>query len=377
MKRWSLFVDESGSFKGANGSLVAGILVPASAKHIDSANLRKQFAKIWGPAPFPPHAAIYADWMGQALLAAIPERPHHMPPGDYASARREASRLVLSVLERSSFAWRLEQLRESAHPILTHQDLNAARAAISPLMPDEALDEVATKQRVAMNLLVQKTLHRYPGTRVFLAQSVQEPRPDVIPGTRLFRDRYLDALEVLLGRLHRVLGDGDHCELYVLTRDVQTTGLTDKPVMLDFGGLLLRELVEAVRTEVGGLAACRPANAVQRYRDRPEIHDFLHPFLVLADWVATSCRSALTDKTRTLSMLEDDLYWHLLPQTSLRARTQLPQSEALPLVGATGRAEAKIQAALRGARVLPPDPQGPLWLQEQCAEWVAAAGGLQ
>lgn len=377
MRQWSLFVDESGSFEGNDGSLVAGILVPASAKHINSAHLRKQFAQIWGPAPFPPHAAIYKDWIGQVLLAAIPERAHHMPAGRYASARREASRPVLSLLERSAFAGRLEQLRESRYPILNHQDLTAARAAVAGYKPNAALQDVADQQQVAMNMLVQKTLHRFLETRVFLVKSAQEPRPDVIPGTRLFRDRYLDALGVLLGRLHRVLGEGDHCELFVLTRDVKTTGLNNGPVILDFGGMILRELVEAVRADVGGQAVCRSANAVQRYYDRPEIHDFLHPFLVLADWVATNSRNAERVARDSLSSLENDLYWNMLPRDSLRAHMQRPQGRALPLLGATGPAEARIRAALSGARVLPPDAHWPRWIQEQCSEWVAAAGGAQ
>lgn len=377
MPHWSLYVDESGGFKRHQGSLVAGLLVPARAKELDSPSLRRRFEQIWGPAPFPPHAAIYRDPMGQALLAAIKPDERAMPSGKHAGARRQASRRVLGLLEGTSFAGRLEQLREGRNTWLRLEDVWSATSLLRSI-PGTAADierlvDVAELQRASMDTLVRKALSQYPGTRVLLVRGDHDTDGAPIPGTRLLRDRYVDALETMLLRLHRILGANDTCELHVLTRDVEVTGIGAGRSTVHFGGLLLKELVETVRGQTASAAQCRAGSATQHYRDRADVNESLHPFLVLADWVATTCRPATRDPVTTLADLERHLEAMFLPRGSLRAPVLTPALGVLPLLGAAGLAEDRIRSALTRIAEPPVAPTSPRWVVDQCSEWVDAA----
>ncbi|GDX83812.1 hypothetical protein LBMAG42_56230 [Deltaproteobacteria bacterium] len=379
MTHWSLYVDESGQFQRHDGSLVAGLLVPATARELDSPTLRRRFEEIWGPAPFPPHAAIYGDPIGQALLAAIKPGPHGMPAGRHAGRRREASRGVLSLLENTPFSARLEELREGVNTTLRLDDVRTATKLLRRI-PDtgadiERLDDVANRQRTEMDALLRRSLDRYPGSRVLLLRGDHEGHRAVVPGTRIFRDRYVDALEVLLHRLHRVLGPADTCEVHVLTRDVEVAGIGDATSTTHFGGLLLRELLDVVRVATGSSVQCRTSGGAVHYRDRRATLETLHPFLVLCDWVATTCRPATQDFGTSLVDLERHLEAARLPLGALRAGVVTPALGALPMLGAAGPAEDRVRAALTPGQRLPPQPAAPRWVADQVSEWVNAARG--
>lgn len=390
MAQWSLFVDESGRFDGNRISVVAGLLVPASGRALapnpNHSPLRDRFARIWGPAPFPPHAGVYANAVGQALLAGIPttdaNRAHMLAAGDHAGRRRAAARPVLERLAASAFAARLDELRSGNAVHLSHTDVEMARRILeaepASRIELEALDQVASDQRYEMNRLVHRVFERFPEARVVLVRSAPGVPPTagpVIPGTRLVPDLYLDALQVVLERALRVLAPGDTLDLRVLTRDVHAYITPDAPTPTSLGAQLLDQLVEAVQQRVGTQVRVA-VGPVLHYRDHARLEIRLHPYLVLADWIATTSAPTLKARHHTLATLEQDLGRKAVPPRALRAPIQQPGLGELPLTAHAGPAHARVAAALRGEAAPPPPFAGPPpWAAEQCEAWVTAVGG--
>jgi hypothetical protein len=406
MAQWSLYVDESGRFVASQSSVVGGLLVPARADELSVAPahqpekcaLRRRFREIWGPAPFPPHAALYNDPVGQVLLAGIritdatkpKDRANMMPDGRHKGARRAAARPALSLLEQTVFAGRLATLSDGTAPWLTHDDVRDARAALwSAGVSAEvwgALDDVLSKQRYEMHSLVRRALERVPGARVVLVRSVEHDGDGIgepIEGTQLIRDRYVEALELLIERALRVLAPGDSLDLHVLTRNVDFVfgaglvggaGSLGTPVRGSLGAQVLRGLVEAVQARIGTAVRISVGSA-RLFRDTMELNAPLHPFLVFADWVATTFRPVLLNRRSTLAEVERQLESTCVPFGAARAPILSPSLGVLPLTAASGPAALRIAASLNGQRFLPPAPTRPTWVVEQCAAWVGAKGG--
>ena len=407
MAQWSLYVDESGRFDSSRSGVVGGLLVPARADELSLAPahqpencvLRRRFGEIWGPAPFPPHAALYNDPVGQVLLAGIritdatkwEARVNMMPDGRHKGARRAAARPALALLEQTAFAERLATLSDGTKPSLTHDDVRDARAALrSAGLSAEvlgALEDVTVKQRDEMHSLVRRALERVPGSRVLLVRSVEHDGDgigELIEGTQLIRDRYVEVLELLVERALRVLSPGDSLDLHVLTRNVEfmfgaSAGAgggagNGVPVRGSLGAQVLRSLVEAVQARIG-TAVRVSVGSVRHFRDTPQLSEPLHPFLVFADWVATTFRLVLLNRRTSLAELERQLEATCLPFGAARAPILSPSLGELPLTAASGPAAQRIAASLNGQRYLPPPPTRPAWVVEQCAAWVGAKGG--
>ena len=411
MAQWSLYVDESGRFDSSRGAVVGGLLVPARADELSLAPahqpencvLRRRFGEIWGPAPFPPHAALYCDPVGQVLLAGIRitdatrsgPGANMLPDGRHKGARRAAARPALALLGQSAFAGRLATLSDGTALWLTHDDVRDARAALwSAGVSAEvlgALDDVVSKQRYEMNSLVRRALERVPGSRVLLVRSVEHEGHgigELIEGTQLIRDRYVEALELLVERALRVLAPGDALDLHVLTRDVEFVfgagagagagavggASNGVPVRGSLGAQVLRGLVEAVQARIGTAVRISVGSA-RRFRDTPELNEPLHPFLVFADWVATTFRPVVLNPRSSLAELERQLEATCVPYGAARAPILSPSLGVLPLTAASGPAAHRIAAALNEQQFLPPAPTRPTWVVEQCAAWVVAKGG--
>ena len=407
MAQWSLYVDESGRFDSSRSGVVGGLLVPARADELSLAPahqpencvLRRRFGEIWGPAPFPPHAALYNDPVGQVLLAGIritdatkwEARVNMMPDGRHKGARRAAARPALALLEQTAFAERLATLSDGTKPSLTHDDVRDARAALrSAGLSAEVLgtlEDVTVKQRDEMHSLVRRALERVPGSRVLLVRSVEHDGDgigELIEGTQLIRDRYVEVLELLVERALRVLSPGDSLDLHVLTRNVEfmfgaSAGAgggagNGVPVRGSLGAQVLRSLVEAVQARIG-TAVRVSVGSVRHFRDTPQLSEPLHPFLVFADWVATTFRLVLLNRRSSLAELERQLEATCLPSGAARAPILSPSLGVLPLTAASGPAAQRIAASLNGQRYLPPPPTRPAWVVEQCAAWVGAKGG--
>lgn len=391
MARWSLYVDESGRFEDGDTSVVAGLLMSASAQSLlpdsDRCRLRRSFAQIWGPAPFPPHAGIYASAYGQALLAAIRVtdltshdlRASMLAEGEHNRERRKAARGLLDLLADSAFAPRLEELGAGQRIHLTHGDVRAARAALGNRAPVRAalepLDAVADKQRGQMHRLLRSAVARTPGSRVLLVRADDLDSAELgqpIPGTILIRDRYVDALEVLLERAIRLIPEHDTLDVRVLTRTVRLRLPDGRVEIGQISGNALRGLVHAVRERVGSNVHPLIGEPL-RYDDAPGAP--LHPFLVFADWVATMSRSSLRGGHLTLEGLMANLDQTFTPAEALRAPVQHPPLGTLPLAAYAGAAQRRVAAALDGHATLPAFEGPPPWAAEQCAAWVAAAGG--
>ena len=407
MAQWSLYVDESGRFDSSRSGVVGGLLVPARADELSLAPahqpencvLRRRFGEIWGPAPFPPHAALYCDPVGQVLLAGIRitdatrsgPRAKMLPDGRHKGARREAARPALALLEQTAFAGRLATLSDGTAPWLTHDDVRDARDALQSAGLGAAvwgaLDDVVSKQRYEMNSLVRRALERVPGSRVLLVRSVEHDGHgigELIEGTQLIRDRYVEALELLIERALRVLAPGDSLDLHVLTRNVDFVfgagagavggAGNGVPVRGSLGAQVLRGLVEAVQARIGTAVRISVGSA-RRFRDTPELNEPLHPFLVFADWVATTFRLVLLNPRSPLADLERQLEATCVPYGAARAPILSPSLGVLPLTAASGPAAQRIAASLNGQQFLPPAPTRPTWVVEQCAAWVGAKGG--
>ena len=407
MAQWSLYVDESGRFDSSRSGVVGGLLVPARADELSLAPahqpencvLRRRFGEIWGPAPFPPHAALYNDPVGQVLLAGIritdatkwEARVNMMPDGRHKGARRAAARPALALLEQTAFAERLATLSDGTKPSLTHDDVRDARAALrSAGLSAEVLgtlEDVTVKQRNEMHSLVRRALERVPGSRVLLVRSVEHDGKgigELIEGTQLIRDRYVEVLELLVERALRVLSPGDSLDLHVLTRNVEFMFGASAvagggvgygvPVRGSLGAQVLRSLVEAVQARIG-TAVRVSVGSVRHFRDTPQLSEPLHPFLVFADWVATTFRLVLLNRRTSLAELERQLEATCLPFGAARAPILSPSLGELPLTAASGPAAQRIAASLNGQRYLPPPPTRPAWVVEQCAAWVGAKGG--
>lgn len=369
-ERWALFVDESGPFDGERPSLVAGLLAPADARALDRGGLRAALADLWGPAPWPPHAALLRVPASRVLHRLV---PGGMAPGRFAARLDAPCRPLLDALDTTPFAPRLAELRDGARP--TRGDIDAADAALRARRelrePYAALRELCRLQAAAMDRLVARVAERLGGLWLLAALADRAPPgPEAAPG-RLRDDAYTRALEVVLERAVRLAPAGE-VEAWVLTRHVAVGGLGDRVPMQ---GHLVRQLAERVSARAALPTRLTAQGGVLPYHDDAEHHLALHPMLVLADHLASAARRHLGWTAAPWAGVVADLAAQgVVPAAALaRAPARIPALGPLPTLAAADPFEAHVRAALAG-EAPPPLPERPAWAADQARAWAATAG---
>jgi hypothetical protein len=370
---WSLFLDESGDFDDDGATrVVAGLLIERSAAALTGMRIREALGDVWGPAPFPPHAAhlnlasslpIYAAWR--------PSRGGSMPEGRVVRHHRQVVRAAASALERAPHTRAL--LEEAQHGRLPSYD--GLRDADAWLRTRDAgvhraLERVQAERAAAMADLLERVFRRLDGGATIVAAraDVGGVEPAVAVGG-LRADAYVRTLSVVAERVARVAG-GANVDVHVLTRDVEVEGLGTAEI----GPRVVREVMAAASSSTGSTVRFRPARNVQRYEDRPEQGAPFHPFLAFADWLANRLRHHLqTYPGVSWARLAEGLVLHgIAPSAASVHRVPIActHAGALPMIAAAGIPEDAVRAAF-AARPLPPLPSG--WAGDQARTWTGAA----
>lgn len=372
-KRWSVFIDESGSFGPQGQSIVAGILVELPGDALNGTSLRQELEAIWGPGPYPPHATDLRLWGGLVLHGSREKswKPHHMAEGRYASRIRQQIRFLSQQLDRSPMADRIQEIREGVLP--ARADLISAERLLGGYEARRALRETRESQRAAMADLVARVFRRLGagGASVVGAVADQLPPGPAPNHLQVREDAYLRALRVLLERIARLAGEAE-VELHILTRDVEVGGLG---LSVPLQAHLLRPMLEGVTAKTGSRARLITRGTVLRYRDVPVQGRPLHPMLVLADWIANRMGYIVNSFSGGLGQLERVLVdQRIIPSPD--ALRRVPHGAAS--LGALPTLAAAIpEDAVRAAFAGEPTSQvteGPQWARDQAWEWILASG---
>jgi hypothetical protein len=372
---WSLFVDESGRFDRQDLSMVVGVLAKAPGRGLGGQALRRELQRIWGPGPWPPHAATVRIPASHAVYAAARRFPDGLKQGAYAKPDSVEVKALIQHLEDSSFASLLDRIRRGAFPKDEHIR-DAQRLLHGPAVRPalKRVRGIIDDQSQAMNALVARVFAKLELQRVMvpitLADALPEgPQP---PDARVQEDPYTRALTVLLERVARLAGDVE-IQCWILTRDVEVGGLGSAPLQAQ----LLRPIFDDVLDRTG--SACRfvPMCAVTRYGDWPRRDYVMHPMLVLADWLANRSRRAIGRRAVGLPALRSHLVGcGLVPDEAVLEHVPAvaPGLAPLPVLAAAGGPEARVRAAFAGEEPPPPVGKAPPWAWEQATLWERAAG---
>jgi hypothetical protein len=365
--KWSLFVDESGQFEGGDPSVVAGVVVVGHPDAYAGGRLRALLADIWGPGPWPPHAA-HSNLPASRVLYAAHADHRDMRAGRFAADLRPAIRDLTAVLERTPLQSRLSSIRDGALP--TYADCEAAHALLRREPSYATLRSVGEAQDTAMGQLVEMVCAMSGGVVVAAFADEGPPGPAPAP-LQLREDAYVRALRVVIERVSRLAGAHD-AECFVLTRDVEAGGLGK----IGMQGFLLRPLLEQAAAVAGSPVRLRAGGATLRYRDNERQGAPLHPLHVIADWLANKLRSAAGRFDGGYASLEATLVKDLLPgpATLRRVPSRAPALGALPTLAVAGGPEDAVRVALSGAAPAVAALGAPRWAWDQAHEWADTAG---
>lgn len=384
MTDWTLFIDESGSVEDADDlHVVAGLLLATDDTTSLASTLRQRLEAIYPLWPYPPHAAplnlptsrVAALLRGQvgegeaaAWLAA-----RSGPLKDYLQRSKEpAARRFRSEVKR----W----TRGGREP--GFDTLRAADCLLRQALPTEHArleSECLQQERRVRELL--SALGEVPKTQATVLAGVSLPgAPDVPPDGLAYtgkcgirRDRYVRALEVLLGRAFLLLQRerAQVVRLFVATRTVGVRAISPRRGGLDLYPHYVGDIALQAAEGLPTLAAAPrfvPVGSPNRYDAS------VHPGIVLADWIANRARRALMARPK------GDPVQTLTDHGALGlAASPLPvvltgvAGGPLPTVGVDGAARRAIRAALSGGDVVN-EPLRPAWVETLSRPWLQSAG---
>jgi hypothetical protein len=374
-ERWSLFLDESGDFGDEDATrVVAGLLLELPAADLARKRLREELGDIWGPGPFPPHAAhlnliaslpVYAAWKPSAATVSV------MAEGRIAAAHRPYVRAAARALEASPYAGLLAAAEAGRLP--SYGALQEANAWLRVNAPNVyfALQRVQAERSGGMSDLLARLFRRLGGgATIVAAQADRGAVGRVADPGELRADAYVRTLAVVAERVARV-ADGAVVDVHVLTRNVQVGGVGTT----EMGPWQVRQVMEAAAAATTSAVAFRPAPFVQRYDDRPDQGAPFHPALAVADWLANRIRHHLNDHPQVswARLAEGLATSRIAPSVPSLYRAPMGRTTvgALPMIASAGIPEEAVRAAF-AAQPPPPLPAG--WTGDQARSWVGAAG---
>lgn len=369
VRRWNLFVDESGKFSDKGDVVVvAGVLMGGGQPLSDSGLLRGALRKALPTFPWPLHAAHLNLPVTLALAqhARTVTLPAHPPDGLAASqgltALLEQAVKALNSQASGKVAEAVGRLKEGAWPEYdTLKTLDDTLRRGSPSLHD-SLRNLMRQAVAVVSGLLEETVSRAAGEMVLgLVTGGESCAGDAAPPaatTPLAVDsgRYGALLECSMERVCELLARAGRHEVgvQVLNRTVLDP-VVNRPAQLH-----VRHLSDLV------------TRLNQRFRDRVRLvvhavspfSDDAHAALVLADFAANRARRGLSMRDRPLSRVEEAVQ----RATGLPVRSGDP---ALSHLAATGWARAHIQAVrsrVTGTAV-PAAPGVSRWAREQALEW--------
>ncbi len=383
--RWSLYVDESGTFAG-EPSVVAGVLLPHSADAVARSALRRRLARIWAPGPWPPHASTL-NIPGSRLLYHVRrgdwEGGQQMGKGGFAAELKAACSAILDGALPEDVARVLQICETGGFPTPERARIVDSWARYTPEYG--ALRAVAERQGAAMRDLLVDVTGTEPSAHAIIFAAVAdqfatdpEPpddpvEPDASPWhLELLHDAYVRALR---GALRRVLmlARPVEIDLLVLTRDVTVGGRKGWPMQSRF----IKQVVEEAQVGLPTGATFRVRGVQHRYQDECLPATEVHPGFVLADWVANRMRrvgrGAASWPELQARLVDRGLSADVggLEQAPHQAQPWAP----LPTIACEGEPQEHIDAVLAGQ---PPRSAAPGdWAEDQAARFaLAAAAGV-
>jgi hypothetical protein len=354
-----LALEESGSFHGADPSVVVALWLTGHADEPGWSALTAQLRRGVASLPWPLHGA--QEIAGVALRALVYGRAD-VPGGTFADA-------ALAVLHRAARAHPDREVRDAT-------DLAASGAPVRKLPPAPLTrlqrtlaDDHPREHAVVASLIDVEHAHlaaalsalaEQRAARLVFATPSPEPRPPT-PRRVVTRDGWVRAVEALLERV------GDAAHLGGPARRLIEVAPSHRQVHLgpfarnaDLIPVHLREIFGSAATPAG--VELRPSR-IWRYDEAA------HPLHVLLDHVARRVRHALRGAPDWAALAAR---LHAVHVTG-RGRSRLPLAIAPGLgLGASDGASREAIHAARAGRPPTAAPTRP-WDADQCAAWSAAA----
>lgn len=365
MDRWTLYVDETGTFEAPLTSAVVGVLARGSPDHHADRRDRQAIERAHPGVVYPPHAA---DLRAPTAMIARQRRgpPAFQGPLGLAVDRAWAAvqtdptpdvaawRRALVARERARATGDRAAVRAQQHALQTH------RAATDRWLREQGAAEPleAASRRLAAGLgaLADRWARERDAGAVVVGATL--PKAPASYGV-LVADGYLHALDALFRRVVLLLAEAGapaEVDVVVATRDVEHARGLRAPLHPAF----LQQVVHRTYLPLGRPpeVVLVPFGGTLRWDDR------IPAGLVLADHCAFRCRAVLeaaSDRDDALPALEEKLR---------HAGAPLPVRRALPALAADGEADHVVAAAHRGEPV-DASRVRPRWNREQAEEWVA------
>lgn len=395
-ERWSLYIDESGSFGAPDAerptaeSVVSGLLLRDGESQAAAERIRSRLEAIWAPIPWPPHAAFLA-WPVALPLAFGLHRPAHVPAFLVPEAElffRASAALARALpdTEAATLAATLASCRLPRPGVLAW--LDAGLRDHLPGRDAAALREALALRHRATRKLLSDIRTACGGHAYVIAGATWEPYPDneSVGDGAVVRDPYVRTLERLLERACALLADAASPKprliIRVLTRRIARDPRIGDPelrrgqpdILLRPRGELTRSAVEEIFTRACGVPRLRDSVVIDVRGQPNRFDEHVHPMLVLADYVALRVRWTVPRETRWPHVASDvnrhlggsgEQPWAAMPPRSLPALR-------LPTIANDGDERRAINYALAFRKA--PEmtaPEG--WPKDQAEQWIEAA----
>lgn len=365
MDRWTLYVDETGTFETPLTSAVVGVLVRGSPDHHADRRDRLAIERAHPGVVYPPHAA---DFRAPTAMIARQRRGPPAFQGPLGQAVDRAWAAIQADAPAEVTAWgRALMAREQARARgdrasvgACAEAMEAHRAATDRWLRArgmaQPLEEASLQLTAGLDALADRWARERDAGAVVVGATLPG-KPETYGG--LVADGYLHALDALFRRVVLLVartGTPAQVDVVVATREVHHARGFRAPLHPAF----LQPVIHRTTLPLGHPPEVWlvPCGGTRRWDER------LPPGLVLADRCAFRWRAVLASATkqdRELSMLESELG---------RAGPPLPVRRTLPALAADGSADHAVAAARRGEAV-DLSPIRPRWNREQAEEWVA------
>jgi len=346
MRRWRLFIDESGDFD-TDTSIVVGVLVEQPAPSWEPARLRRALEAAAPGVPWPIHGWLTRRF-GMYLLWDLLEAERS------GAATAESLRVCVRSCEKVRDE-ALERLRSGREP--SRQTIDAIEDAIKDAgeMHAFAGRRIATLEGIGRVLDAATAAGEVALVFAALAEAPAESKDPYLHTLTTGLERAVDALAALPGS-HEV-------RVHALGRHVLDPDLgANTPLH-----------VRHVAACAGEAVAAAGLGRVRLVPERVAVYDIdVHPALVVADLLANRARRLVKD--RGLVDLEGRI-----------ARTlRVPvRAAGLPLAAATGAPRVAVADARGGGAAAADDARAHLdaapppwrWAREQAEAWIDHFGG--
>lgn len=363
MRKWQLYVDESGDFDGfeeGGPRLVAGLLISGGRDRGLEQRLRAAVCAAFPGVAYPPHSTVLMSPLG--LLAETSRSELGAVP-----SLRRACDAALEALARGPHAAFAEGLRRGR--MGTKSERNSADTWLRGELPGAhaQLRAACEDYRGGQRLLLSKVPELCGAHAACLVGAVSYPSLERPPEGS---DHYLSVLADLCERLLMLLrGPSADEQIWarVAGRNVTVPGEPKMPMTARAVGWSVKAAMRLPPRPESGLG--------ERVRIVPDVpcryDELVHPGVVLADIVCNRLRRILHNASMGWAAHRQQLAGELPLPVMLASRLDA-SDDPLPTLAAHGRAQAAISAAFGGtAPALESVPAG--WRRDQAAAWVQLA----